>query len=308
MAASALVAPAGAAVPHLTVEGGQRVIGEAEVVGDLVVAGGEVEVAGVVRGFVYAVGARVKLGKTAVALKTITVEGGALEVAPGAILPKTIHLVGASLAAPELVLEPNKRGQHTLGETTIHLEPGAPDPARLALMKAVLPFERFAPPSELGLSALGGWHPGLGFVAEEQTEAPSELLVGGLLRLSFVSGSVRGAEQRSYRGPRGAARFTLVEVADASAAEALWAKLAALPAERVSLSVKSALGDGAHWFFRNDGRVCLLWQRGRWLFALESKLDGPEPTLSNEVQLSRQVLESLRRSLEDLPKATARTR
>jgi hypothetical protein len=61
--------------------------------------------------------------------------------------------------------------------------------------------------------------------------------------------------------------------------------------------LKTALGDGSHWYFRNRGRHVMLWQRGPWFFSVETKLSSEETTVNQERQFNDQVLSQLRTEL-----------
>jgi len=165
-------------------------------------------------------------------------------------------------------------------------------------MKSVLPFERFAPSDGASIDQLTDWGPGLGLKKKMESIAPREMTIGGITKLSFVSGKVHGAMQHGYRGARGTVLFSVIELENVAAAKSLWAEVEkAGPTAKVSLSVKTALGGGAHWFYKKKGRYCMLWQQGPWFFAVETKLSSDEATLYQEKQFSDQVLSGLRAQL-----------
>jgi hypothetical protein len=291
-----------AAPPYTVVRSSTGTVGVEEEVGDLLVVDGKVEVRGVVRGFIYAVGSEVIARSTAVILKPISMKGGTLRLEDGAVLPGEIELNGARLYQPggRLAAQPGARSSFRYGDTAVNVKDEPIDPAKLTLMKAVLPFDRFMPASEIRFEDLAEWHPGLGLNLKKDEASPKDLVVGGVARLTFSSDKVKGARQRGYRGARGTVLMTSVELADDEAARTLWKQIAAIPEDRVTLSVRSGLGDGAHWFFRHRSRYCMLWQRGRWFFAVETRLGADAPSIAQEVQFSEQVLTALRNALEQV--------
>lgn len=283
---------------RLVNESGQ--IGVDEVVGDLLVVGGQVEVAGVVRGHAYAVDAQVLVRSTAVVPTSLTLIRGSLRIEPGAVLPETVELFGAELKGP-----PGeglkKGGALNLEGAVVNLAATEPSTVSVALMKSVLPFSRFVPAPDRTITSLRAWDPGLGLAPARFSEDPKALTLGGVARLNFVSGRTQGAFQRGYKGARGSVLFSGIK-ADPTEARALYQELVrAFTQAKVSLSVKTALGDGAHWFFRSRGRYVMLWQRGPYVFAVETKLATPNATLFQERQFQDQVLSALSRSLGAQP-------
>lgn len=289
----------------------KRTIAIDEVVGDLVVVDGRVEIAGVVRGHVYAIDAEVAVRSSAVVLAPMTLVNGALHLEEGAVLPKSIDLMGARFFGPAgESMPPSGRLSLDDGATAITASP-EPSAASLALMKSTIPFERFVPAPDMDVAELRAWHPGLGLELKKFVEAPDELLVGGVTRLTFVSDKVSGAFQRGYRGARGTVLLTGVRLVDDQAAASLWSEIDRVRARvNVSLSLKSELGPGAHWFYRHRGRYCMLWQSGRWFLAVETRLHPDEgASIQQQKQLNEQVIAALRRSLEglrSLPQGAAR--
>ncbi|MBK6685626.1 MAG: hypothetical protein IPG45_14245 [Deltaproteobacteria bacterium] len=275
-------------------------VGVEEVVGDLLIVGGKVELAGVARGHVYAIDAELFVRSTAVVPTSLTMIRGTLRLEAGAVLPESIDLVGAKLAGPSGEgLKPG--GAINLNGAMVNLAPTEPSTVSVALMKSVLPFQRFAPGSDRKISSLRGWDPGLGLKAARFVEDPKELTLGGVARLNFVSGRTEGAFQRGYKGARGSVLFTGIKAATPDA-QALYQELVkAFTQAKVSLSVKTALGDGAHWFFKSRGRYVMLWQSGPYVFAVETKLATPAATLFQERQFQDQVLGALSISLGAQP-------
>ena len=289
----------------------KRTIDIDQVVGDLIVVDGRVEIAGVVRGHVYAIDSEVAITSSGVVLRPITVVRGALHLSEGAVLPKSIELIEAEFFGPGGESIPAD-GRLVLdrGATEVTLAKSKISDASLSLMKSTLPFERFMPPQGMDVSTMREWHPELGLKLEKFVESPKELVVGGITRLSFVSEKVIGAFQRGYRGARGSVQLTGVLLQDGDAAEELWGQIEAVrPNVKVSLSVKSDLGPGAHWFYSYRGRCSMLWQSGRWFLAVETRLDDADASVFQQKQFNEQVLEALARSLaslSSLPQGVAR--
>jgi hypothetical protein len=257
------------------------------------------------------VDSEVAVTSSGVVLRPITVAKGALHLQEGAVLPKSIDLVEADLFGPAGEgVPPGGRLMLDRGATEVSVRETKLSEASLSLMKSTLPFERFTPPLGMDISTLREWHPELGLELEKFVESPKELVVGGITRLSFVSDKVVGAFQRGYRGPRGSVLLTGVMLQDARAAEELWAQIEGVrPKVKVSLSVKSDLGPGAHWFYRYRGRCSMLWQSGHWFIAVETRLDDPGASVFQQKQFNEQVLDALARSLaslSSLPQGVAR--
>ncbi len=289
----------------------KRVIDIDQVVGDLLVIDGRVEIAGVVRGHIYAIDSEVAVTSSGVVLRPMTVARGALHLEEGAVLPKSIELIEAELFGPAGESAPaSGRLRLADGATEVTVAPTKLSEASLSLMKSTLPFDRFTPPPGMDIAVLREWHPDLGLKLEKFVESPKELVVGGITRLSFVSDKVIGAFQRGYRGARGSVLLTGVMLQDDAAAESLWAEIERVRASvKVSLSVKSDLGPGAHWFYRHRGRCIMLWQSNRWFIAVETRLDDNGASVFQQKQFNEQVLDALARSLDrlsSLPQGVAR--
>lgn len=304
--AAAALAPSASrpALPDRISVGAQGRVELADQVNDVLIIDGKVEIEGVVRGYLVAVDAEVVVRASAVMLRPIRLVGGHLEVERGAVLPASIELYGARLTRPDQSVAnppPSGRLELAIGQTQVSLSPSELDPGQHALMKAVLPFDRFVPKNGAGIEVVARLDPGLGLRQERSTAAPRELLVGGVLKLSFVSDKVVAAWQSGWAGPRGRALLAAVELKDPESAAALWDALAAVPESKVRHSVRTRLGRGAHWFFTHDDRAVLLWTRDRWFFALETRLDADPSTLAQQTQFSAQVGDALRRSLEQAP-------
>lgn len=286
--------------PYVVVRSATAAIALEEEAGDVLVIDGKLEIHGVVRGFVYAVDSEVIAKSSAVLLKPISLRGGALRIEEGAVLPGVIDLHSARLHRPHgavLRPEPGRRSTLSLGPSVVNLRDEPLTGGKLALMKSALPFDRFVPGAESSLAGIAAWHPGLGLELKRNLTEPAELVVGGIARLTFVSGQVKGAFQRGYRGARGTVLLSGAELVDQEAASAFWKQLAAIPEDRVGSSVRSALGDGGHWFFRHRDRICMLWQRGRWFFSVETRLGADDTSIGQEAQFSEQVLNALRTEL-----------
>jgi hypothetical protein len=226
----------------------------------------------------------------------MTVNKGTLRVEMGAVLPPSIALADARVIGPHGAIAPKSGEKIDLGRagTTVTLSQTKLSTASITLMKSVLPFERFIPGDSTAIQDLKPWGPGLGLELKKDEEEPKEVVVGGIAKLTFVSENVKGAFQRGYKGARGTVLLTGVQLKDGVAARALWAEIERVaPEAKVSLSLKSALGDGSHWYFRHKNRHCMLWQRGNWLFGVETKLASQETSLYQEKQFNEQVLTQL---------------
>lgn len=264
-------------------------------VGDLLVLGGSLELDGVVRGHVFAVDSEVHIGPDALVLGSVNLVRGGLKVDPQAHLPAEVAMEGVHVHGEGL--GPGERRKLASG-TVLVQAPTVPGDGAVALMRSVLAFDRFAPPDTLDVRDLRGWHPGLGLTVKRFVERPPQVVVGGVTRLSFVSDKVQGAFQRGYRGETGSVLLTGVRLVDDDTATALWGQVESVEDRAgVELSVKSDLGQGAHWFFRKKGRYVMLWQRGPWFFGVEARLAQPDATPEQQKQFLDQVLASLRQGL-----------
>lgn len=291
------------AAPYLIVKGATRSVALEDELGDLLAVDARVDLSGVVRGHVFAIDSDIWVRSTAVVLQSMTIQRGTVRIEDGAVLPAAITLKDAKLIGPDGEVRAKHGDRVALGRagTTIELEGTKLSTASVALMKSVLPFERFAPPEGTSIDQLTEWNPGLGLKTKMESIAPREMTIGGITKLSFVSGKARGAMQHGFRGARGTVVFSVIELENVASAKALWAEIErAGPPAKVTLSVKTALGGGAHWFFKKKGRYCMLWQQGSWFFALETKLSSDEASLYQEKQFSDQVLSGLRTQLSAL--------
>lgn len=260
--------------PHVTVRGSTAAIGADRAVGDVLVIDGAVDVAGVARGYLFAVSSTVTLRSSSVVLSPMAIHGGALIIEPGAQLPGSITLAGARVIGrlpPDVVVD----------------RTSAPSRAARRAMARFLAFDRPIPAPDVGFDAVAAWSPGPGFVLEHSLDDPRELVVGGVARLTFTSEKIRAVAQRGFhKDGEGTVLFTAVELADDATSAAFWGALAQVPERAVSSSVRTAMGDGAHWWFVRAQRGCLLWRRGRWFFALETKTVDERPAPSTEDPLA----------------------
>lgn len=291
-----LVSAAEAVGPgSLTVVEDKQTIGLERAVGDLLVVDGRVAIEGVVRGDVYAVDSEIVLRPTGIVLGSITLTGGALHLSDGAVLPPLVELRGADFFGPDGERADPKApvfvGQ---GATKVVLSPEPVSTSSVALIKAILPFARPVPSDGIEVRDLRGWSPGLGLELGKFVEDPPSLDIGGVSRVSLAHDAVRGSFQRAYRGARGRARVSGVHLARPEAASMLFDQIVgatkALPS---GLSIGMNHGDGAHRFFESRGRYVMLWQRGAWLFAIESRLDTDRATAFQQKQFSDQLSRSL---------------
>lgn len=279
----------------LTVAGEKKTIELERAVGDLLVIDGRVAIEGVVRGDVYAVDSEVVLRPSGVILGSITLTGGALHLSAGAVLPPTVELRGAEFFGPDGERADPKApvfvGQ---GATKVVLSAEPVSTSSVALIKAVLPFERPVPAAGVEVPDLRGWAPGLGLRLGKFVEDPPSMDIGGVSRVSLAHDAIRGAFQRSYRGARGRVRVSGVHLAKPEASAMLFGQIVdATRAVPTGLSIGMNHGEGAHRFFESRGRYVMLWQRGAWLFAIESRLDTDRATAFQQKQFSDQIARSL---------------
>ena len=289
----------GAEVDHLRTVGSSVAIDVDRAVGDVVAVDSYVRVDGVVRGHVFAVDSEIVLKDRSVVLGSLTVNRGRLAIDQGAVLPETIYLNDAGFKGPGG--ESIDFGQTLAlgnGKTRVTLDKTVVSTVSVALLKRLLPFDRFVPGPQHTVASLRDWHPALELELRRVTEGPTEVTVGGIARLTFVSGKVRGVFQRGYRGDRGTVLVTAVQLQDEPSAAALWSQIeSAGQRSNLSLSVKTGLGDGAHWFFKRRNRYCMMWQRAHWLIAVETRLADRGADLYQQTQFTEQVLRSMEQQL-----------
>ncbi|MEO1483916.1 MAG: hypothetical protein AAFU77_17535 [Myxococcota bacterium] len=269
---------------------------ESDAVRDVVLVDGRVDVSGMVEGHLYALDSDVFVRNSAGVVKSLTVFGGSLHLEANAVLPERIDLWNADYYGPkQSQLAPGRSIQLASGTEIQRLPDGAIVPSTHQLTKSVLGFDRPAPADDDPLDAVFEWSPGLGLERVNQNSELASLDIGGLLRLRFVSDRIVGAVQQDVKGPRGAARLTAVKLASAESAAEFWQSIAAVkPPSKLKASVKSDLGDGAHWFFVHRDRSTTVWQRGGWVLALESTLFAEGSSVLQHHQFNRQLLASLR--------------
>jgi hypothetical protein len=285
---------------YTVIQSGATTVEVDQEVGDLLLIDAKADIRGVVRGHVFSVDSEVVVRSTAVVLKSMTINKGTLRVEMGAVLPQSIALADAHIIGPYGEVSPLDGQKVELGRagTTLSVLATKLSTASVALMKSVLPFDRFTPEAGMSMKDLEAWDPGLGLELKKNDASPKEVTVGGITKLAFVSGNVKGAFQKGYKGARGTVLLTAVELKDAPTAKALWSEIERVaPEAKVALSLKTSLGDGSHWYFRNRGRHAMLWQRGPWFFAVETKLSSEDTTAFQERQFNDQVLSQLRTEL-----------
>lgn len=284
-----------AAPPSLILIGEKSDVRESDAVNDVVLVDGRVDVSGMVEGHLYALDSDVFIRASAGVVQSLTVFGGSLHLEADAVLPERIDLWNADYYGPRAKqLAPGRSVTLPGGTQLTHLADQAIAQSTHELTKSVLRFDRPAPPSNMPVTGLLDWAPGLGLEAVESTTELSSLDIGGLLRLRFVSDRIVGAVQRGFRGARGAARLTAVKLESPESATNFWASIAAVKSPtKLKASVKSDLGDGAHWFFVHRGRSTTVWQRGPWVLALESTLFADGSSVLQHHQFNRQLLATL---------------
>jgi hypothetical protein len=285
VAALALTCALGQTPTHVVAQGGDTTVGPDQAVGDVLVIDGRLELAGVVRGYLYAVSSTVVLHSSAVLLSAGALHGGHLVVEPGARLG-ALTLAGTTLD-----------GELPEGANVERTR--SPSRAALRAMRARLPFARPTPAEGVTLDAVRAWTPPGDYRLEHSLDDPRELVVGGVAKLTFTSDKIVGVAQRGFHADgQGTVLLTAVELADATTGAALWKALAQVPERAVSASVRTALGDGAHWWFVRQRRGALLWQRGRWFFALETRADDDR---ADPLALTEQASIALTESFGDAP-------
>ncbi len=287
------------ALEHRRIVGDRGSVGVDQEVEDVLVVDGRLEVAGMVRGHLYALDSDIFVRRTAVVVGSITARGGSFHLEEGAVLPQTIELQKADFYGPKgRSLKPGASLSVAPGSTVVHMRTTSTSTLTEALTRAVLPFDRFRPAEDALVEELAGWAPGLGLEPAAGRKSKDTLLIAGLIRLRLVSDRVRGTWQQGFVGARGRVLVTAMHLDSTASAEELWTQIVSTPVGGATrISIKSSLGDGQHWFLRSRGRYAMLWQRGSWFLAVETQLADDEATITQQQQFNRQVLEALERNL-----------
>ena len=266
---------------------------------DVLVVDGGLEVRGLVRGHLFALGSEVVVRSSAVILGSATAVGGSFRLEDGAVLPANVSLRDCDFRGPRgQTLEAGGSMKVAAGSTTVTMGSTSSSTTSDALTRAVLPFERYVPSATVAVQALDVWSPGLGLTLADKPDDSKGLVIGGRVQLRPVTDRVRGTLQKRFRGLRGQVLLTAVKLDSVASAEELWAQIIATPfEEKARISIKSGLLDGNHWFFRSGGHYTMAWQRGPWLLAVETRLGHRGATILQQQQFNRQILESFRQSM-----------
>lgn len=283
--------------PHIMVTRASHTIEAQDQVGDLLVIDGRLDVYGVVRGYIFAVNSDVVIHSTAIVLKVVTLNAGSLELDARAVLPSRISLRDVAVrdgnGATISVLPGQTRA---FSSTTLVASSQPLTAASEELMRQMLPFDRPVPRRSASIAQMVSWE-APGTSRERLARGESSMTVGGLVRLGFVSERVVDSFQAEYRGARGAIRFSAVKLRDESTGAAFWAQIEQVPESAVDMSVRSGLGDGAHWFFRHRNRYTLAWWQDDWFFAVETRLAADSASVIQQLNFLRQVVEQVRGGL-----------
>jgi hypothetical protein len=295
LVAASVASPPTEAAPSLRLVGRSTTVAADRAVQDVLAVGGALRIDGVVRGHIYTVDAELSLSPSAVVLGSVTALGGRLNLSRQGVLPEAVDAVGAERVLLDgAPIAPGVLDGISRAGTRLRWTREGPPEATRGLLRRVLPFRRFTPPATASVEAIDAWRPGPGWTPGPIESLSEAVAIGGALRLRFVSDEVLGARLRRFTGPRGAVDVVAVRLASVASAEALWAEVEAA-SERLGprASIKSDLGDGAHWFFTRRDRATWLWQRGPWFLAVDTRLAVEDLAPLQRLGLSEQVLEAL---------------
>jgi hypothetical protein len=236
---------------------------------DAVVSDGTLVIWGRVEGSVFVVRGNVRVNEGGVVRGNLTVLGGDLRVASGAAVEGEINVFSGRAEVA--------KGAKTGPEVRVMEQVASLTPEKLAVISRYIIFPRVMPSSDFALSGLGeGLWPLARFQVQEQKPARLDLFELGSVALN--PNEIADADEILYRRHEVQARVVAVRFREPAAVEALWSRLRAEFEEKASSSVHNSLGEGAHWFFRQDHATYCLWYRGNTLMAVMTRLDQDHPS------------------------------
>ena len=236
---------------------GNQEIPRGREVADVVVADGNLRIGGTVLGSVYVVAGDVLMDPGSRVQGSLTVIGGQAWVPAGASVGQGVYVLAGQLHLEE--------GAAVAGEVQVVERSASLTPAKVAVISRYILLPRAVPGPAFSLDQLKQLdlsklrlHPG-------PVEKIAYLDLGRLGKTPFEFREVLDA--RELKSDR--ARIEVIKFVNPAAAEKFWEALRNLPEDRMSNSVHSSLGEGAHWYFQSSGRTYLLWTREQYLVAIQ---------------------------------------
>jgi hypothetical protein len=236
---------------------------------DVVIADGNLTIAGRVEGEVFVVNGKVLVRSGALVRGNLTVMSGDLRLEPGAEVEGEINVLSG-----QAVIDP---GAHTSGKVQALGQVSSLTPEKLALVSRHMIFPREVPPAGFpltGLANLDAGALGLRQVRDDRTDHLSLLELG---IFPTRGDDIEGARMLVYQGQDAWVLVSAVRFSSPDAAESFWNNLRGRIEERTSSSVHNGLGDGAHWFFRHRHSSYCLWYQDRTLMAVTVRQEQHNP-------------------------------
>ena len=316
----ALAARAAGAPESLQARGNLEIAAGREVA-DVVVADGNLRLAGQVRGAVFVANGDVLLDPGALVQGSLTVFGGKAWVSAGARIGGDLIVFAGQAHLEE--------GAVIVGATQIKETDPALTPEKIALVSRYLLLPRIVPNQAFPLDQLGRLDLSNLRLRRTVDQKVAYLDLGRAAKLPLDFKEVEDARELRAEG-WGRVRITVVKFTGPAAAKRFWDALRetlenppapaaparpregehAHPGERhasfarpveINHSVHSSLGDGAHWYFRDDGSSYLLWTKAPYLVAIQSSWFHDAPDLGREEwKRVEEVRDQVRLSLESL--------
>lgn len=252
---------AGAAGPALAGESlqtrGHLEIPQGREVADVVVADGNLRIQGAVRGSVYVVAGDVLLEPGSRVQGSLTVIGGQAWVSAEARVEQGIYVLAGQLHLEE--------GAAVAGEVQVVEQSASLTPAKIALISRYILLPRTVPGPAFSLDQLQQLDLSRLRLRRAPWEKVAYLDLGRLGKTPLEFQEVQDA--RELKSDR--VRIEVIKFVNPAGAEKFWDALREMPEDKLSNSVHSSLGEGAHWYFQNPGRTYLLWTQQNYLVAIQ---------------------------------------
>lgn len=250
---------------------GNFTVAKESVFQDIVVADGNLIIAGRVDGSVFLVNGEVLINAGGVVKGNLTVLGGNLWVAAGSVVEGEINVFsGQAQLEPGAKVGPQVRVMENVPALT---------PEKLLLISRYVIFSRPVPPDTYPLSSLSLLHADALRLRRVREQRAARLDLFELGRLPFNPGDISDAYEALYHG-REFPALCLVQAVrfnSPAALKSLWDRMRNNFEDKTSYSVHNSLGDGAHWFFRYRSSSYCLWYSGRTLMAVVVRHDDDHP-------------------------------
>lgn len=239
------------AIPSLMKRGDVE-IKKAEEFEDVVVAEGRLINRGRIKGSVFVVKGEIFLEQGSMVEGGITLIGGNLFFGKGATVKGGIHIFNGRAELGEA----NKpEGEFQVIERVSSL-----DSEKLNWLSNYLVFERVVPEDKFyfeEIEKLDLKELGLSFKKKEKIY---EFELPELGDISFRAKGVEFSESLEFRGTE-PVEIVLIDFQTKEDAERFFSLIRKRFEHRISYSIHNGLGEGAHWFFRYEGKVYSLWTK-----------------------------------------------